>query len=337
MLRTIWSGAAAGLLLCVAALGGEGLPANGSAAEPTAEQIAAWIAQLERPEFVERQAASQQLEDAGTAALIHLEATAAAGSREASGRALDIFKRHFQSGADELRLLAREALERLAQSSDASTAQKARNILNPPKEPSVTSRVGIQPGVIPPPFNNLGGFGGRGGFNGNFGGGWLPNAGAIRQIRMSDINGRKTLDIDERERRIVMETAPGGGIEAEVTDKQNGRKRRLEAKDLDDLKRKDAELGQLYEQYYGPGQRRLGGFGPAGPPIGIGPAMAARAAALPQETLQRHLESIDNLLQHYTQRLQRDPAAQQMIDVLEQSKRRYKAMLPALDAARVVR
>ena len=330
MLRMIWLWAAAGVLFCASASRGEELPV--AATEPTADQIVAWIDQFDRPEFTERQAASQQLEDAGTAALPQLEATAAAGSREASARALDILKRHFQSGADEVKPAAREALERLAQSTDPSTAQKARNVLNPPKEPGLTTPVGFQPGLPPPRINNFGG-----GFNGNFGGGINANFGAFRRISVSDINGRKVLEIDERERSIKMATAPGGGIEVEVTDKQNGRNRRLDAKDLDDLKRKDAELGRLYEQYHAPGQRQLGAIGPAALPFGFGPPIPARAAATPQEALRRPLESIDNLLELYKKRLPTDPAAQRMIDSLEQSKQRYKALLPELETTRVVR
>jgi hypothetical protein len=342
MLRMIWLWAAAGILFCATVSHGEELPVNGVAAEPSAEQIAALIEQLERPGFAERQAASQQLEDAGTAALLPLEATAAAGSREASGRALDIFKRHFQSGADELRLAVREALERLAQSADASTAQKARNILSPPKEPSVTSQLGVRPGGMPPPINNFGGFGGRGfggGINGNFGGGWAPNAMAIRRISMSDINGRKVLEIDERERRVKIETTPGGAIEVEVTDKQNGgnRTRTFEAKDVDELKQREPELGRLYDQYHGPGQRKSGPIGSAGPPFGFGPTAPSRSTAMPQEVLQRQIESIDNLLELYKQRTHRNTAAQRMIDSLEQSKQGYKAMLPAEEARRLVR
>jgi hypothetical protein len=334
MLRTIGYCAAAFVVFCVLPLRGEGLPAGGGATEAIAAQIAALVEQLDRPEFAERQAASQQLEEAGTAALYQLELTVTAGSREASGRALDILKQHFQRGSDEAKLAAREVLLRLAESKSASTAQRARDVLNPPKPPGVVTPVGIQPGM-PAPRNNFGG-----GFNGNFGWGNNGNPGGFRQISISDINGRRVVEIDERERRVKMETAPGGAIEIEITDKQNarGQPRKLDAKDLDELKRKDGELGRLYEQYNRAGQGRLGGAVPAAaPPFGFGEGGLPRQPLAPAEATKRQLEIIDALLERYKERLQNDPAAQRMIDALEQSKQRFKTIAPAQEAARIVR
>ena len=168
MMRTIWLWAAAGVLLYASARGAE-LPETKLAGDISAPLVADWIEQLDRPGFVERQAASQQLEEAGIAALSQLEAAAISTSREASARALDILKRHLLSGTDELKLAARDVLLRLAQNDNASTAQRARNVLNPPKEPGAVTPVGFQPGILPPPINNFGG-GPRGNlFNGNFG------------------------------------------------------------------------------------------------------------------------------------------------------------------------
>jgi hypothetical protein len=241
MFRTNGLWAVLGVLLSAAtAFAGE-LPIAEAAAEPAIGQIASLIEQFNHPEFGQRQSASQQLEEAGSAALAHLETAVAAGSREASNRSLDILKRHFQSGSDELKLAAREALQRLAQNSSPSMAQRARNVLNPPQIAATTTPVRFQPAI--PPQINL------------FGGPAPANPAAFRRISVSDINGRKVIDIDDRERHVIMETAPAGGIQVAVTDKQNRRNpmRKLEAKDLDDLKRKDAELGRLFEQHRGAG------------------------------------------------------------------------------------
>ncbi len=130
MSRTCWLWAAVGVSALIVPARGDELP-NGAAA--TAERIASLVEQLDQTDFVSRQAASQDLQEAGALALPQLEATATAGSREAASRALDILKRHFQTGGDEVKPAAREALERLAVSASASTSQKARDVLNPPK------------------------------------------------------------------------------------------------------------------------------------------------------------------------------------------------------------
>jgi hypothetical protein len=304
MPRIFWLWAATSVLLFAAVSRGEELPVAEAAAAGASENIAALIEQLDWSAFVERQAASQQLEELGVAALAHLEAAVASLSRETSARALAILKRHFQSGVDEIKQPAREALLRLAQSDNPSTAQRARDVLNPPKQVSLVTPAGPQPGMMPPPNNNFGGFGVPAGFN--FGRGLAPAPGGIRRISISDVNGRKVVDIDERERRVIIETAPGGGIHIEVTDKQNARNpmRTFDAKDVGELTRKDAELGRLYEQYHAAGQRPPGGVAPpAFPPFGFAPL---------------------------------NPA-QRTLELLEQSRQRTRGMIPADDLRRAVR
>jgi hypothetical protein len=253
MFRTIWLGAALIPLVGSALSAGEILPISPS--EVSSGAVALLIQQLDEADFVERQAASQQLEQAGLAAIEHLERAIATGSREASARALGILRRHFGSDDEELKQTAREALARLADSRDASTAQKARNILNPPREPDLSATVNMR-GPFPPPPRVLGGAIAIGG-------------GRMQRISVSDIAGRKIVEVDDRERQIKIESRPSGAFEAEVTDKLNARAapRRIVARDLDDLKRKDPELGRLFEQYHA---LPLGARGPA-PPFGRRP------------------------------------------------------------------
>jgi hypothetical protein len=291
MSRTFWLWAAIGFQVFAASLGGERklcadeLPAGATA---TAERIATLVEQLDEADFVSRQAASRDLEEAGASALPQLEATAAAGSREASARALDILKRHLQSGGDEVRPAAREALERLSASHSASTAQKARDVLNPPKPSSIVP-VGFQP--PPPPRVN--------GFGGNFGGA-APNAGAFRRISVSNINGRKSV-------------------------------RRIDAKDENELRQKDAELARLYDQYRPlMQQQQLGGMPP-------GFRQVIPMPVVPMPGAGNQIELINELIARYKQRLATDPNAQRMIDSLEQAKQRFQALAPPGAAPRLVR
>jgi len=315
MSRTCWFWAAVGILALAAQTRGDQLPGSASV---SAERIATLVEQLDEPDFVSRQAASQRLEEVGAAALPQLEATAAAGSREASSRALDILKRHFQGGGDEVRPAAREALERLAASQNPSTAQKARDVLNPPK-PSSIIPVGFQ--APPPPRVN--------GFGGGFGAA-PPNAGVFRRISVSTINGRKSVEIDERERNVKMAATPTGGIQVEITDKINPRNpvRRIDAKDENDLRKKDGELARLYDQIRPLiQQQQLGGM-----PPGLMPVVPMPMAPMPGQ-----IELIDGLIARYKLRLATDPNTQRMIDSLEQAKQRFQALAPAGEAARLVR
>jgi hypothetical protein len=168
-------------------------------------------------------------------AAAHLELTIKLGSREASGRALDILRRHAEQGSDDARQAARTVLARLADSNSASVAQKARDALDPPKVPAYA-----EPGVNV--FGN--------GFN------RVQNlqvviGGGGRNVTISDINGRKSMEITDARRQVTLHTLPGGKIDVEISDPKNARnaKQKITANDVDELKRKDAEIGRLYEQF----------------------------------------------------------------------------------------
>jgi len=232
---------------------GERLPTASDAAETAADQIAALVNQLDAPAYGERQAASQQLEDAGAAAVPHLELAVKTGSREASGRALDILRRHSEQGSEDARQAARDILTRLADSRLASTAQKARDALDPPKVPAFA-----EPGINA--FGN--------GFNRvqNL---QLVLGGGGRSVTLSDVNGRRSMEITDPRRQVTLQALPGGNIDVHITtlhtlpgrnidgqttEPKNGKiatrnTQRMTVKDIDELKRKDAEIGRLYEQY----------------------------------------------------------------------------------------
>lgn len=202
---------------------GEGLPNPSEASE----RIAALIEQLEHAAFSERQAASQSLAEAGAAALPQLEATAARGSREAAGRALAIVKQHFQNGEAPLKDEAREALSRLASSDNAAVSQRAHHVLNPPRTSMLPA------GVVLGNARNAQA---------------MP---ATRTLTTHEANGIRDVDARENGRRTRILTFSNGRIQFEFTEPINGRDvtRRIDAKDLGELRRKDPEAGQLYDLY----------------------------------------------------------------------------------------
>jgi hypothetical protein len=213
--------------ICFAA---EGTPTPIENAMPRAlDPIANVVQQLEHDTFAERQAASKILSEAGAAALPHLENTAANGSREAAGRALEIVKQHFETGDAELKGNAREVLTRLARNDNIATAQRARNVLDPPRTSMLP--IGAVPNARGLPF--------------------IAPQQLTRTQMTTEINGRREIEVRENGRKTKIQTLPNGQIQFEFTEPINGRDvtRKIEAKDLSELKRKDAEAGQLYELY----------------------------------------------------------------------------------------
>src|SRR6478672_11649129 len=72
--------------------GATGKPATVQRVQPTSEQIAAWIRELDADEFLTRETASLQLLEAGPAVLPALKPVLTGGSLEATSRALFVVR-----------------------------------------------------------------------------------------------------------------------------------------------------------------------------------------------------------------------------------------------------
>jgi hypothetical protein len=230
MSRTVSLLAIAGCLSLQTSFAAEGTPTPPESAPSLAlDPIVTVVQQLDHDSFAERQAASRILAEAGAAALPHLESIAASGSREAAGRALDIVKRHFENGDTELKGNAREVLTRLAKNDNVATAQRARNVLDPPRTSMLP--IGAVPNARGLPF--------------------IPPQQVTRTQMTTEINGRREIEVRENGRKTKIQTLPDGRIQFEFTEPKDGREvtRKIEAKDLSELKSKDVEAGQLYELY----------------------------------------------------------------------------------------
>jgi hypothetical protein len=305
MLRTLLTAAAAGLLILSGAFAAEGLVPTLEPGGLAPADVARLIEQLDAPEFAERQEASRRLSEAGKAVLNELERAVTAPSREVSGRALDILKLHFQRGDADLKQAAKDSLGRLADSKNTSISQRAHAVIDPPKDWSSGAQFGIRgPGFIAPPV--------------------APTP-ATQTLSVSNINGQREVKITDEARVVKMQTWPTGRIEIDIEEKLPGRQsKKVQAKDLEDLKAKDADVAQLYEQYQQPGRLPFGGlFG--GPAI---PAMRAVPAPLPSDFAKRMLETIDSSIELQKARLRIDPNAQRTIDSLERSRHQFRNMLP---------
>jgi hypothetical protein len=204
-------------------------PPTSAAAESI--EISRWIEQLDADQFAQRSEANKRLEEAGKQACPQLADTAIGGSREARLRAIEILRKHIEDGDEDTQAAAKQALERIAQSDQPASAQRAKEILNPkPAAPAGIPGFGIVPGQIQIQINAIGG----------------------RQARRVQINnGVKQIEVDDNGTKVKITDDPNKGIRVETTEKKEGKEqtKQYSAKNADELKKKHPEAYRLYEKY----------------------------------------------------------------------------------------
>lgn len=215
-------------------------PASQEAQALTDADVAALVEQLGDNRFSKRQAASQQLAEAGKAAIGPLAEAALSDNREVSARAIDILKKHFHDGDADTSAAAKKSLEELAQIDNPGIARRAKDALAPKQDDQAPPPVpgGLQ--LIP----------GRGNAQIRIRLNQLGGAGAKR-VTVKNVNGNKETDVQEGDKKIKIKEDAGGAIKMEVTEKKDGKAetKKYEAKDAADLKKNHPEAHKLYEQY----------------------------------------------------------------------------------------
>lgn len=279
----------------------EALP-DASAAR-AADDATALIRQLDASEFSERQEASRKLSEAGRTVFPDVEKAAEAGTREVATRAVEILRTHFQGGDEATKQAAKASLERLAASGNSSAAQRAAEALNPqPEQTLPTNLNGLNPAFVPLMQRQAAlrlQIGARAA---------IPLNGG-RRTSVRSINGRREIEVQDGDKITKVKDAAGGGLEAEITEKVNGKEttRKIQAKDLDDLKKQDADAAQVYERYA---------------PRPVTP-----------ETIKRQIESLDQLLERMKAQVPNNPNVQRSVDSLERTKQQYEQRLKDAEKA----
>jgi hypothetical protein len=299
-----------------------GAPATAQAA-PSSEEIASLVRQLDANRFTERQAATQRLTEIGGPAVPALEKAAVAGPREVTLRAFDILKSLYENGDDDAKAAAKEAVERLATSEDASVARRAEQIVAPKPPQNAAGGFGIQlvPGQIQIRVQAVAG----------------PNN---RRVTTRIVNGVKEIDVEEGERKIKIHDDPNNGIKVEITQKKDGKEvtEKYEAKDADDLKKKHPDAHKIYEQYSQGGnavQIRAVQIAPGNAPLPVNPAVPQLVPARDglKEAAQR-IEEARRQLDEAAGRLKRLAVDSPQADELKKAVEELEAARRALDEAR---
>lgn len=199
---------------------------------PAGEEIARWITNLDSDKYDERQTASAKLTAIGQPAIPALVKAAAGDSPEVTRRSIAILKELFQSKEEATQKAARDALEKLANGSHSVAAQQAREVL-PKSNPG---------GAFPPPFG--------GGFGGIQVGGVIAAGGSRVSMKMA--NGVKEIDAEGEGKKVKITDDPNAGIKMAITAKDDKGKettRKVEAKNAEELQKKDKEAHELYKKY----------------------------------------------------------------------------------------
>ena len=195
---------------------------------PSAEEIAGWIKDLDSDKFAARDQASGKLADAGEAAIDAVTQAAISDSREVSTRAIEILRGLMQSGEKSTQGKAKAALEKLAAGQDDAAARRAAQALKPPTPAvpnAVPRRMGIQ----------------------------IAGAPGARTIRVQNINGRRTIEINENGKKTEIIDDPQQGIDMSITEKVDGKEKtqKIAAKNLEELKKNHPEAAKVLEQFQG--------------------------------------------------------------------------------------
>ena len=267
------------------------------------------VKQLDADQFADRQAASSELAKAGADAIPALIEASGSKSRETATRAVKILKQHFESDVEALKQAAKAALEKVAAGDNPVAVRQAKEALDPPK-PAPAVPGGIQ--VFGGPIQIQIQAGGNG-----------------RNVRTRIINGVKEIEAEENGRKVKITEDPNNGIKIEIVEKKGGKEttKKVEAKDADDLKKKDPEAHKIYEEY----SKRGGAIQIRGIQLQPGRALPIqpgqiRRLALPRiagarkaaEGIEKAGEQIDEAIEKIKQAIENNNDADEIKQALEQ-------------------
>jgi hypothetical protein len=225
------------------------------AATATTAEIADLVKELDADDFKARQLAAEKLSTLGKQAIPALSEAAQSTQLELMSQSLGILRRFYQDNNAELKAAAKEALEKVAAGTNPNAAQRAKDLLAPPKDN----------GSDPNQGNIIAG-NGRGQIIINGGGriqiGAMPiqiGAGArVFSKSISNKDGVKTTKVKQDGVEIEITE---GKEEITVKKTENGKTEEFKAKDAEELKKKHPAGHELFEKHAGDNNNAAGAIG----------------------------------------------------------------------------
>ena len=218
-----------------------------TAARPDAEQIAAWIGDLESPAHATRSAAQLALQRAGEAALLPVVAAVRSPNPEVRLRCVDVLRRHAAGDDPALAQAGQSALEALTKNSDMSVARAAESAIAAnareraaaefaeQQEQLMLGRRGAVVRLRPLGVAKAVG---------------IPAAN-VRSISIAVVNGKRTIVAQNGDERVEISDGGDDGVKMSISKKVDGKEKKdtFVAKDASELKAKHPEAHKVYEQY----------------------------------------------------------------------------------------
>jgi len=306
--RVMPCGVAVVLGLCVPAWAQQSAPEEGpeaSQAAPAPEEIAALVRQLDSDRFAERQAASDKLAGIGKPAIDALVEAATGESLEVTVRSVDILKKLAGSSDDATKEAGKAALAEVAKSDRPSAARRAQDALK-----SMEERQRPAGALVP-------------------GGIQIAVAGAgARRVSVRNVNGVKTIEAEERNRKVKIVDDPKAGIKVEVTTEKNGKKttEKYEAKDAEELKKKHPEAHKIYKQY----EKTAGGMVVQVQVAGGNAPIRVPRAAVPRPVAPNRLDLAKRMLQAWGSSIERFASDEAIKQASDESREELKKKITEL-------
>jgi hypothetical protein len=215
---------------CLVNAADEAAPEEPTANAPSSERIDELIKQLDADRYSDREDAMKELIAIGKPAIEPLTGAATAGSLEVTSRAIDVLKHLYESPDEASKTAAEQALKTLANGNHRPAARRAQEVLKP--EPDTAQQALGVPRIV-------------------IGGAQFGIRGGNKNVSVRTVNGVKTIEVQEGDKRTKIVDDPKKGIEAEITTKKDGKEKteKIQAKNADELKKKNKEVFDLYQQY----------------------------------------------------------------------------------------
>ena len=185
------------------------------------------VDELGSPRFTIRLQAARKLKAAGEQAIETLRRVTQTGTKETASQALKILQEHLENkNNNSLQIAAKKALEQISTDGKNPSSSAAKGILNNEARTQSTQNPQVRrfPMILP---GNL-------------------RAAAMR-VQVQNNNGKTKIQVEKNGQKTLI-TEVENGIKVEKTD-ANGKSTKKTYKDVDELKQKDKDAHQLFQQY----------------------------------------------------------------------------------------